>query len=270
MSTADTGSLVAAAVGLIGAGGAAWWGPAVMARLPEPEPDPEPEIDPEIDPEVDPGAETDAQPGRFTRAPAVAKVLYADLARRPRLGLWLALASGVLGAAVGLRVDLSWDLLVALPLVPVMVVLAYIDWQTTFLPTRIIAPTYGVAVVTILVAALASGAHDDLVRAVIGWAVYGGFFFAFWFVFPGGWGYGDVRLSGLLGLVLGYLGWSQLYVGLMSGVLLGGLGGVLLGVVHRSLRRRYPYGPFMVAGAVVGILLGHAITDALGYGSLMG
>jgi leader peptidase (prepilin peptidase)/N-methyltransferase len=269
MTGLEGGSLLAAVVGLVTAAGAGWWCPAVLARLPEPEPDPEPEPESDADPESGHGSDVD-EPGRFTRAPALAKTLYVDLARRPGLGLGLAVASGVLGAAVGLRVGLSWDLLVALPLVPVVVLLAYVDWQTTFLPTRIIAPAYGVALATILVAGLASDAHDDIVRAAIGWAIYGGFFFGFWYVFPGGWGYGDVRLSGLLGLVLGYLGWPQLYVGLMSGVLLGGFGGAALGIVHRSLRRRYPYGPFMVAGALIGILVGHAITNALGYQSLMG
>ena len=261
MSGPATSTLVAGVVGLVGAAAAGWWGPAVLARLPEPEPDPEPETEPETE---------EDGPGRFARAAAATKILYADLASRPGLALRLAAASGVLGAAVGLRLGMSWDLLVGLPLVPVLVLLSYIDWRTTFLPTRIIAPSYAVAVVTIVVAGLASGGHDGLLRAAIGWAVYGGFFFAFWFVFPGGWGYGDVRLSGVLGLVLGYLGWSELYVGVMAGVLLGGIGGALLGLVHRSLRRRYPYGPFMVAGALVGILVGHAITDALGYQSLMG
>jgi leader peptidase (prepilin peptidase) / N-methyltransferase len=257
MTGLDAGSVAAGVVGLVSAAGAGWFGPTVLARLPEPESDPEPE------PDAD-------EPGRFARAPAVAKILYSDLASRPGLGLRLSSASGIVGAAVGLRIGLSWDLLVALPLVPVVVVLAYVDWRTTFLPTRIIAPTYGVALVTILVAGLVSGAHDDLLRAALGWAIYGGFFFGFWFIFPGGWGYGDVRLSGLLGLVLGYLGWPQLYVGLMSGIVLGGFGGVALGLVHRSMRRRYPYGPFMVVGALIGILVGHAITNALGYQSTMG
>jgi leader peptidase (prepilin peptidase)/N-methyltransferase len=225
--------------------------PRLIATLPEPEPDPEPE----------------EAPGRFSRAPAIDKIPYADLATRPRLALRLALTTAVLGGAVGLHLGWSWDLLVALPMVPVLVALTYVDWHTTYLPTRIIAPSYLLLVLTIVVAGLASGDHDDLLRALIGWAVYGGIFFTFWFFFPGGWGYGDVRLSGLLGLLLGSLGWAEFYVGIMSGILLGGFGGVLLALVRRSLRRRYPYGPFMVTGAFLGILLGHAFAVWRGYTS---
>lgn len=250
MSSQTAGLVVGLLLGLV----AGLLAPRVIAALPEPEPDPVPE----------PGED---ESGRFERATATAKILYADLATAARLGLWLALVAGALGAVTGARLGWSEELLVALPLVPVAVVLAYIDWRTTYLPTRIIAPAYGVAVAGILIAALASDDRDDLVRAVIGWAIYGGFFFALWFVFPRGFGYGDVRLSGLLGLVLGYLGWSQLYVGIMSGVLLGGLGGVLLALVNPAYRKRFSYGPFMLAGAFLGILLGHDITDALGYGS---
>lgn len=248
--------LAGLACGLVG-----WFGPWVLRRLPEPAPDAP--VNPDI-------AAEDPKPGVFQRAPVVRKIPYADLAARPGLGIRLAVATAVVGLLVAYRVEWSWDLLVALPLVPAGVLLAYVDWQTTYLPTRIIAPSYAVAIVTILIAGLASGDHDDLLRAVIGWAVYGGSFLLFWLVFPGGWGYGDVRLSGVLGLVLGALGWSELYVGILGGVLLGGLGGLVLTLVNRSFRKRFSYGPFMLAGALLAITAGKAITDALGYGSVMG
>lgn len=235
-------------------------GPWVLRRLPEPAPDAP------LRPDV---ADEPEKPGLLQRAPATHKIPYAELAARRGLGVRLMLATAVVAAVVAFRVEWGWDLLVAMPLVPVGVLLAYVDWRTTYLPTRIIAPAYAVAVVTILVAGLGSGDHDDLLRAVIGWAIYGGAFLLFWLVFPGGWGYGDVRLAGVLGLVLGSLGWPELYVGLMGGVLLGGLGGLVLTLVNRSFRKRFSYGPFMIAGAFLAMAFGSAITDALGYGSLM-
>ena len=70
--------------------------------------------------------------------------------------------------------------------------------------------------------------RHDLARAALGWLVYGGMFFVLWFVYPRGLGYGDVRLSGVLGLALGWVGWAELVVGIWVGLLLGGvLGGVL-------------------------------------------
>jgi len=190
------------------------------------------------------------------------KELYADIAARPGLVWKCALASAVSAAAVGLVLGWSWSLLVVLPLVPIGVALAVIDWRTRMLPTRLIAPTYAVVVVTILVAWLAGERHlADLERTALGWVVYGGMFFLLWFVYPRGLGYGDVRLSGVLGLALGWLGWEELLVGIWCGVLLGGIVGGLLALVTR--RRDYPFGPFMLVGALAGVVLGQPVMSAL-------
>ena len=130
------------------------------------------------------------------------------------------------------------------------------------LPTRLIAPAYAVTLVTILVAWLADGRHlADLERTALGWLVYGGMFFVLWFVYPRGLGYGDVRLSGVLGLALGWVGWSELLLGIWDGLLLGGILGGLLAVVTR--RRDYPFGPFMLVGALSGVVLGQPVMSAL-------
>lgn len=256
MTGPDAGDVVAGLVGLVFGAVTGWFTPHVIARLPEPEPDPEP----------DP-AEKES---RFARTPARAKVLYVDLATGRGLAWRCALVTALVAAAFGTRLGWGWDLLVALPMAPVGVALTYIDWRTTYLPTRIIAPTYGVVIAAVLVASLADGDRDELVRAAIGWAIYGGLFFGFWYLFPRGWGYGDVRLSGVLGLVLGFLGWPALYVGLLGGVLLGGVGGVVLTIIARDYRRRFPFGPFMLVAAFVAVLWGHAITTAMGYEALLG
>ena len=117
----------------------------------------------------------------------------------------------VSAAAIGLVLGWSWSLLVVLPLVPIGVALAVIDWRTRLLPTRLIAPAYAVTVVTILVAWLADGRRPG--RPGAGRARLAGLrrlFFVLWFIYPRGLGYGDVRLSGVLGLALGWLGWAEL------------------------------------------------------------
>ena len=171
--------------------------PRLIASVPEPEPE-EPE-----EPEQHEAAEADETAADETE-PEEPKELYADIAARPGL-LWkCALASGVSAAAIGLVLGWSWSLLVVLPLVPLGVALAVIDWRTRMLPTRLIAPAYAVTIVAILVAWLADGRDlADLERAALGWLVYGGMFFLLWFIYPRGLGYGDVRLSGVLGLALG-------------------------------------------------------------------
>lgn len=189
------------------------------------------------------------------------KVLYAELAERPRLALRLAVVGALVGATVGWTladepIVGAWIFLAA-----VGTLLGYVDAQTRLLPTRIIAPSYVVLVVLILAAAVGDGSTDGLVRAGLGWIVFGGFYFLMWFVYPKGLGYGDVRLSGLLGLALGYLGWGPVVVGMYAGFLLGGVGGGLLALLKLVDRKRYPFGPFMLVGALVGLLWGDAFGD---------
>ena len=86
---------------------------------------------------------------------------------------------------------------------------------------------------------------------------------------PNGMGMGDVKLSGVLGLFLGYLGFGPLAVGVFAAFLLGGLAGILILLTRRGTRRTaIPFGPWMLAGAWLGILAGDAL--AAGYLSLTG
>ena len=225
--------------------------PRLISRVPEPEPD-----------EPDPVETTRDEVPEDEPEPEDPKELYADIAARPGL-LWkCALAAAVSAAAMGLVLGRDWSLLVLLPLVPIGVALSVIDWRTRMLPTRLIAPAYAVTVVAILVAWLADGRHlADLERSALGWLLYGGMFFVLWFVYPRGLGYGDVRLSGVLGLALGWVGWAELLLGVWDGLLLGGVLGGVLAVVTR--RRDYPFGPFMLVGAVTGVVFGQPVMSAL-------
>ncbi len=233
--------------------------PALIARLPEPEPGPEPVEDSEA-------GGTDGEPKAFAGKlpPAPSKELYVDIAARRHLGTWVALWSGLVGGAFGLALGWTGALLYLVPLVPIGVVLLVIDWRTTLLPNRIIHPTYALLAVLIPLAAWIDHDLDSLYRAGWGWLVIGGWFWGFWWVL-GAWGFGDVRLARVLGPALGYLGWAQLAMGLGLMVFVGGIGGVVLGLVHRSLRRRFPYGPFMLVGAALAVVVGPALARSLGY-----
>lgn len=190
--------------------------------------------------------------------PAADKQPYADIAARPGLAWQSAVICAVIGALVGGAIGVRWPLLFLVPLVPVGMALALIDWRTRLLPTRIIAPTYLVLVPLVVIAALASGEPRLLMRAAIGWAVMGGIYVLLWLVHPAGMGYGDVRLSGILGIVLGYLGWGQLALGGWSGFLLGGVGGLVLVALKVIDKKHNPFGPWMLIGALVGIVAGPA------------
>lgn len=247
--------------------------PALIRRIPEPEPDPhpephpEPQPDPRPDPRPDPppGPPPGPQPGAATDGegaaapPEEAKEPYADIARTPGLRRRAVLAAAVVGGAVGARLGWTPALLLAAYLVPVGVALSVVDWRTRLLPTKVIAPSYVVLVTLAVGASALSGDWDDLGRAGLGWAVAGGLFLLMWLVYPAGMGYGDVRLSGLLGIALGHLGWGELLLGLFASFLLGGVGGGVLSLLRIVDRRSYPFGPFMLLGAVVGVLAGPTV-----------
>jgi leader peptidase (prepilin peptidase)/N-methyltransferase len=231
--------------------------PWLIGRVPEPDPDPDPEPAP-ASPEAEPD-ESDAQP----EAP---KEPYADIARLPGLAVKAAVAGGVAAALLGLVLGWSWALLVVLPLVPVSVALAVIDWRTRLLPRRIILPALAGSVVTIT-ASWALGGFDGgtgtVVRTLVAGVAAFLVFFVLWFVYPRGMGFGDVRLSALLGLVLGHLGWSEWLVGLYGGFLLGAVIGGVLSLLKVVDRKGYPFGPFMLLGALIGVLAGQPLIDAL-------
>jgi leader peptidase (prepilin peptidase)/N-methyltransferase len=69
---------------------------------------------------------------------------------------------------------------------------------------------------------------------------------------PRGMGMGDVKLAGLIGLVVGYPG---VFTALAVGIVTGGLGSAVLLATRRARRKSYiPYAPFLVSGAVIGLL----------------
>lgn len=187
--------------------------------------------------------------------PAEDKTPYAAIAAGPRLAAGAVLTSALLGAVLGWVLAGTAHLVLWWPLVPIGVALAVVDWRTRLLPTWVIAPTYGLVLVAALIALLIEHDLDDLLRAAYGWAIAGGLFLLLWVVYPRGMGYGDVRLSGILGIALGHVGWPALITGLYSGFLLGAVIGGVLSLARVVDRKGYPFGPFMLVGAVVGIVL---------------
>ncbi|MEZ0579991.1 prepilin peptidase [Nocardioides sp. MH1] len=238
--------LAAALVGLLACGAGGALTPYLIRLLPEPPPDPEPEEGAEL---------TAAQKARREEGP---KDLYADLGRRPRLTLVAAASSAVAGAGAGAALGWSWLLPLVLALVPIGALLAIVDHRTRLLPSIVVLPAT-------LVALAYGGAHwaiegdrEDFVRGVLCLLVVRTIFWVLWFVRQAGMGFGDVRLSALLGCVLGYLGVSSVLVGLYAAFLLFAVPGVVVAIVKRDrsiLKRAYPFGPFLLVGAWLGVLV---------------
>ena len=195
--------------------------------------------------------------------------LVARTSEVPR-GRWLlpgsVLAGAVSGGSAGASLDSGWTLAAVLLAAPSCVALAFVDWHTRLLPSKIVLPATGAVLALLAVEWAVTGEHDAPLRALIGLVVARSIYWVLWFVHSAGMGFGDVRLAALLGLVLGRAGWAELVVGTYAPFLLFAVPGLLLALVRRDrslLRAAYPFGPFMVLGALVGVLAGPALVGLI-------
>lgn len=162
-----------------------------------------------------------------------------------------------------------WLLPAYLLFAAVSVALTFIDLDTRTLPNRIVVPAIGVTLVLLAVASAATGDWWALARAAIGAAALFAFYFLLVVIYPSGMGFGDVKLAALVGLILAYLGWGSLIVGAFGAFLLGGVFSILLLLLRKATRKSgIPFGPWMLAGAWVGVFFGSEI--AMGYLALVG
>lgn len=167
-----------------------------------------------------------------------------------------------------------WLVLAACAYFTVMAVrLSVIDVRHHLLPDRIVFPSYAVAGILLLGAAAsiaarggqgAPGTPDGSaglfgvpgLRIVAGGAVLWLFYFLLRALYPAGMGFGDVKLAGVLGMYLGFLGWTHVFAGTFAAFLFGGLWSVALMALRRgTLKSDIPFGPFMLAGAAAAMVL---------------
>jgi leader peptidase (prepilin peptidase)/N-methyltransferase len=172
------------------------------------------------------------------------------------------LLTAALFVAVGARFADSWVLPAYLVLTAGLIAISVIDLEHFLIPNRVLYPTGFISGALLVVG---SGLEDEwgaLGRAVLGALCAFAFFFALHVIVPRGMGFGDVRLSFLLGLFLGWLGWAELFGGLFMGFLLGAIvGGALIAIGKRGRRQQIPFGPFLAAGTMIFILVGEPIID---------
>jgi leader peptidase (prepilin peptidase)/N-methyltransferase len=178
------------------------------------------------------------------------------------------LGTAVLFAALAWRLEAA-DLPAFLYFGAIGIALALIDLDCRRLPSAIVLPSY--PVLAVLLAGSAWWQHDwwSLARAAIGGAALFAFYLLLVLIYPAGMGFGDVRLAGILGGVLAYLSWPALVLGAFGGFMLGAIVGVVVLAAHKGDRKTaLPFGPFMIAGALVAIFAAQPIIHA--YDRLLG
>lgn len=182
-------------------------------------------------------------------------ILPAETGRLAPPGL-LEAATAALFAGLAWRIGAEPDLFAYSWLAAAGVRLAAIDWKLRALPTRLIWPT-GIFLIALF--GMAAVVHHDaypLVRAAAGMLALLTFYGALYFLRPGGLGGGDLRLGGVLGLALGWTGWTSVLAGTVLGWLTAALALLVLRFVRRAgATRDIPLGPFLIAGGLAAVLV---------------
>lgn len=197
---------------------------------------------------------------------------YPDEQDQPDPGrrLWVVPAAGIVA------VLLTWRTLVAdgghgwpavavvaavmLVAAPVGTHLAAIDLDVRRLPDRLVGPWVAVSAGGLWLAVALGADATAGRRALLAGAAYAGFFLILALLSllwsTQGIGFGDVKLAGALGVLLGWFGWLQVVVGIYAGILLGGLAAGYLMLRRRAAAGDHlAFGPAMMSGALIGILL---------------
>jgi leader peptidase (prepilin peptidase)/N-methyltransferase len=167
----------------------------------------------------------------------------------PLVATVTALACAALAAATGTRPELAVWLLLA----PVAVLLAVVDR----LPDPLLLPLAGAALALLGVVAFAPEHAGHWPTALLGALALGGGYFALSRVDPGGPALREVKLALGAGAVLGWYGWPTVMLGTFAGFLLAALYRGVRGVTRRAGQgTANPFGPFLLAGAFLGLLVG--------------
>lgn len=133
--------------------------------------------------------------------------------------------------------------------------LACTDLAVQRLPDPLTGAAYAGTAVLLLAAAAVGGPWSALVRALLGGLALAGFYLLLMVISPSGMSLGDVKLAASLGTLLAWFSWRLLLAGGFAGFLLGGVFAAALLVSRRAGRKQpIPFGPFMIAGAILAVV----------------
>jgi leader peptidase (prepilin peptidase)/N-methyltransferase len=163
-------------------------------------------------------------------------------------------------AGAALRFDGGWVVPAYLVFFLCLISITVIDADRQIIPNWIIYPTIFTSIPLLALAALAGDDWDRFGDALIGAAAAWTTLFLIHMISPAGMGFGDVRLSFVLGLFLGWISLLHVFTGMFLGVLIICAFGIVLAVLRlRSLKKHMAFGPFLALGSTLAVFAGEAI-----------
>jgi leader peptidase (prepilin peptidase)/N-methyltransferase len=175
----------------------------------------------------------------------------------PRHWWWPAVVLGLLWAFLAWRIGdfAGWAGLPAYLLFGwLTVALVWIDADVHRLPDGLVLPAYPALGALVAIAAAGAGDWGSLLRAAACMAGLLAVYFVMAWLSPSSLGFGDVKLSGLIGLVLGWVGVPQTLLGVLAGFVVGGVVALVMLVGRRvGLSSHIAFGPAMLVGAFLAL-----------------
>jgi len=179
------------------------------------------------------------------------------------------IAAAVVFALIGWRFGPGWMLAPYLGLAAVLIVLSAIDVETHLLPNIIVWPSFLAGLFAVLVISGRQDYADGVTSALVGAAVFSGFIGAAHVIYEPGMGRGDVKLSMILGLFLGWLQPSLIDTTrlVLYTILVALFGGGLIGLLYNLIRARgraeIPFGPALAAATLAAVLVSATVMETV-------
>jgi len=143
-----------------------------------------------------------------------------------------------------------------------LLILTFIDLRTHRLPREVTYIVMGIGAVLLSVAAIVDDQPRRIYMAALGAVISVSVMSLLYLLSRGGLGDGDVRMSPLLGMYLGWLNPGLALVGLLYGFILAALVSAMLMILGTANRRTaIAFGPFLALGTLAAILHGQVLLE---------
>jgi len=212
------------------------------------------------EPVISDGTAAPAEPG-----PVPVRHLLPSGHSTPRMA-GAAVVTGGLWAAAALRFGQHLVVMPFLVFLALGVVVSVTDLSHRLIPRKLLYAAVALILpLEVIVSAVDDTWHAVLLDVIGGASAYAALFLV-WFFAPyfrgNAMGFGDVNLSGVIGLTVGYLGLVHVYLAFLSGFVIGLVFGLVFAAVSGTGRKTYfPFGPSLCAGAVVAIFWGGTLAE---------
>jgi leader peptidase (prepilin peptidase)/N-methyltransferase len=185
--------------------------------------------------------------------------------RQPWYSVGIPLANATVFGIIAASIPTPGVLPAYLVFAATMVTLTVTDLQTKLIPNRILAPATIAGVLLLTAGGLVTREFTAIGRAAIGGGAYFVALFLLAMIGRGALGFGDVKMSFMIGVFTGYVSLGSVIIAGVGAFIIAGLVAAVLLVTRRSGRKdTIPFGPFMTTAGIMAVIYGPAIAEWYG------